>query len=146
MKGHVSKRGKTWAYWFDIDPAPLTGKRQQQTKSGFNSEREAWKQCRAAIAGYEKGRVVNSSRRKVGHALEEWLSRIEHSIKPSMARNWRNYEILKNGPDVASFKVDYAPWPVDVERKVWESRTFTLPLGTNFTRMVSTRRPISGSR
>jgi hypothetical protein len=27
---------------------------------------------------------------------------------------------------------------VDVDRKVWETRTFTLPLGTNFTRMVST--------
>src|SRR3569832_220699 len=37
-----------------------------------------------------------------------------------VSRNWRSHEILKNGPDVASFKVDYAPWPVDVERKVWE--------------------------
>ena len=55
-----------------------------------------------------------------------------------VSRNWRSYKILKNGPDVASFKVTYAPWPVDVVRKVWESRTFTLPLGTNFTRMVST--------
>ena len=35
MKGHVAKRGKTWAYWFDIDPDPLTGKRRQQTKSGL---------------------------------------------------------------------------------------------------------------
>jgi integrase len=28
---------------------------------------------------------------KVGPALDEWLTRIEHSIKPSMAQNWRNY-------------------------------------------------------
>jgi Domain of unknown function (DUF4861) len=55
-----------------------------------------------------------------------------------VSRNWQSHQILQNGPDVASFKVEYAPWPVDVERKVWESRTFTLPLGTNFTRMVST--------
>ena len=41
MKGHVSKRGKTWAYWFDITPDPLTGKRRQQTRSGFKSEKEA---------------------------------------------------------------------------------------------------------
>ncbi|WP_029916876.1 DUF4861 family protein [Caulobacter sp. UNC358MFTsu5.1] len=54
------------------------------------------------------------------------------------SRNWKSYEILKTGGDVASFKIDYAPWPVDVDRKVWETRTFTLPLGTNFTRMVST--------
>jgi integrase len=91
MKGHVSKRGKTWAYWFDIDPDPLTGKRRQQTRSGFKSEKEAWKECRTAIADYERGRPVAASRRKVAAAFEEWLNRIEHSIKPSMVQNWRNY-------------------------------------------------------
>jgi hypothetical protein len=39
---------------------------------------------------------------------------------------------------VADFTVDYAPWPVAADRKVWETRRFTLPLGTNITRMVST--------
>ena len=91
MKGHVSKRGKTWAYWFDITPDPLTGKRRQQTRSGFKSEREAWKECRTAIADYERGHVVTASHRKVAAALDEWLTRIEHSIKPSMVQNWRNY-------------------------------------------------------
>lgn len=55
-----------------------------------------------------------------------------------VSRNWARYRILKDGPDVADFAVDYAPWPVDTARKVWETRRFTLPLGTNFTRMVST--------
>ncbi|HEX8301386.1 glycoside hydrolase family 88 protein [Sphingomonas sp.] len=54
------------------------------------------------------------------------------------SRNWAKYRILKDGPDVADFEVDYAPWPVDTARKAWETRRFTLPLGTNFTRMVST--------
>jgi len=54
------------------------------------------------------------------------------------SRNWAHHTILKDGPDVADFSVDYAPWPVDVKRKVWETRRFTLPTGTNFTRMVST--------
>lgn len=54
------------------------------------------------------------------------------------SRNYRSYRILSNGPAAADFRVDYAPWPVDVGRKVWETRRFTLPLGTNFTRMVST--------
>jgi integrase len=91
MKGHVSRRGKTWAFWFDIDPDPLTGKRRQQTHSGFKSEKEAWKECRTAIADYERGHPVTTSRRNVAVALDEWLTRIEHSIKPSMAQNWRNY-------------------------------------------------------
>lgn len=91
MKGHVSRRGNSFAYWFDIDPDPLTGKRRQQTKSGMVSEKVAWKECRAAMAEYEKGRLVRASRRKVADALTEWLARIDHSIKPSMAQNWRNY-------------------------------------------------------
>jgi integrase len=91
MKGHVSKRGRTWTYWFDTDPDPLTGKRRQQTKGGFKKEKDAWAACREAIAEYEKGQVVDNTRRKVGPALDEWLIRIEHSVKPSMAQNWRNY-------------------------------------------------------
>jgi rhamnogalacturonyl hydrolase YesR len=54
------------------------------------------------------------------------------------SRNFTKYEILKTGGDEARFKVDYKPWPVDVTRKVWETRTFSLPLGSNFTRMTST--------
>jgi hypothetical protein len=91
MKGHVYKRGKGWSYLFDIDPDPLTGKRQQANGSGYTTEREAWKACRAAIAEYERGQVVTKAKRKVGAALDEWLSRIEHSVKPSMVQNWRNY-------------------------------------------------------
>lgn len=54
------------------------------------------------------------------------------------SRNYRNPRILQNGPDVARFRVDYAPWPVGVSRSVSETRSFELPLGTNFTRMTST--------
>lgn len=54
------------------------------------------------------------------------------------SRNFTTYEILKTGSDEAKFKVEYRPWPVDVSRKVWETRTFSLPLGSNFTRMTST--------
>ncbi|MES2054987.1 MAG: DUF4861 family protein [Pseudomonadota bacterium] len=55
-----------------------------------------------------------------------------------VSRNYARYRILQNGPQVASFEVDYDPWPVGVGRNVWETRRFTLPAGTNFTRMVST--------
>ena len=91
MKGRVYKRGKTWYYRFDIGPDPLTGRRRQANGSGYKTEREAWTACRDAMAEHEKGRGVRSARRKVADALEGWLSRIEHSIKPSMVQNWRNY-------------------------------------------------------
>ncbi|MEO9132886.1 MAG: DUF4861 family protein [Sphingomonas sp.] len=63
---------------------------------------------------------------------------IWHDNKLWTSRNYRSYRILGTGQKVADFEVDYAPWPVDVDRKVWETRRFTLPLGTHFTRMVST--------
>jgi len=56
------------------------------------------------------------------------------------SRNYRTVRILNLGPKIASFEVSYAPWPIDVVRSVSETRRFTLPLGTNFTRMVSTIR------
>jgi hypothetical protein len=54
------------------------------------------------------------------------------------SRNFVRHRILKSGENSADFVVEYAPWPVDVDRKVWETRRFTLPLGTHFTRLVST--------
>lgn len=56
------------------------------------------------------------------------------------SRNFVAHRILQTGGRVASFEVDYAPWPVDVGRRVWETRRFTLPMGTHFTRMESTIR------
>ena len=91
MKGHVSRRGTSWAYWFDIDPDPLTGNRRQLTKSGFKKEKDAWSACRDEIKEYERRQVIDTTKRKVGDALLEWLTRIEHSIKPSMVQNWRDY-------------------------------------------------------
>lgn len=55
-----------------------------------------------------------------------------------VSRNYVNVRILKSGGKEADFTVDYAPWPVGIHRRVWETRRFTLPLGTHFTRMVST--------
>lgn len=45
--------------------------------------------CRDGRA--RQGPSGQTTRRKVAAALDEWLTRIEHSIKPSMAQNWRNY-------------------------------------------------------
>lgn len=61
-----------------------------------------------------------------------------HDNKLWVSRNFKTYRIIDSGPRTASFRVDYAPWPVDVARRVWESRTISLPMGTNLNRMVST--------
>lgn len=65
---------------------------------------------------------------------------IWHDNKLWTSRNYVRPRIASAGPQVADFTVDYEPWPVDVARTVSETRRFTLPAGTNFTRMVSTLR------
>lgn len=54
------------------------------------------------------------------------------------SRNYATHKVEETGGKVARFSVTYKPWPVDVVRKVWETREFALPLGTHFTRMRST--------
>jgi hypothetical protein len=56
------------------------------------------------------------------------------------SRNYVRYRVLRGSGDRADFTVDYARWPVGVERWVEETRRFTLPAGTHFTRMISTLR------
>jgi hypothetical protein len=56
------------------------------------------------------------------------------------SRNYVRPHILSAGPQVADFIVEYQAWPIDVLRMVSEMRRFTLPAGTNFTRMTSTLR------
>ena len=91
MKGHVYRRGRAWSYIFDIDPDPLTGKRRQASGSGFATEKAAWRACRTALKEYEDGQRVQPSKRTVEDALNDWLTRIRHSVKPSMWQNWQNY-------------------------------------------------------
>lgn len=100
-----ARTGALWAYLFDIDPDPLTGKRQQANGSDFRTERAAWVACRAAMSEYEDGRRVEPSKRKVEDALNEWLTRIRHSIKPSMWQNWRDYADFYVIPHIGLRKV-----------------------------------------
>ena len=63
---------------------------------------------------------------------------IWHDNKLWTSRNYIRHRVLATGGQAADFTVDYASWPVGVEQSVAETRRLTLPLGTHFTRMVST--------
>lgn len=39
MRGAIYKRGSTWTWHFDIDPDPLTGRRRQRTKGGYQTKK-----------------------------------------------------------------------------------------------------------
>jgi integrase len=91
VKGRVYKRGKTWTYVFDGAPDLLTGERRQITKGGFTTDTEAWSECRKAMTAEETGTRVKAAKRTVEQLLEEWMTRRQHKLKPSMLANYRNY-------------------------------------------------------
>src|SRR5215204_6926407 len=49
MRGAVYKRGSTWTWHFDIDPDPLTGRRRQRTKGGYQTKKAAEQALAEAI-------------------------------------------------------------------------------------------------
>jgi integrase len=92
MKGHVYRRGRTFTYIIDGPSDPLTGKRQQVTKGGWLSEKEAWRECRDAIRRLESGRHVRPSRRTVADFLvSDWLPAMQPVIKATTWANWSVY-------------------------------------------------------
>ncbi len=87
----VYQRGKTWSYRIDLEPHPLTGKRQRENRGGFATEDEAWTEAIKAKAALDAGRYVKPSRRTVREFAAEWLASIEHSVKPSTYTNYVDY-------------------------------------------------------
>lgn len=92
MKGHVYKRGQTYTYVFDGPPDPLTGERNQVSKGGWSTEKEAWRACREAIKRAEEGRHVTPSRRTLAsYLIDEWLPAIKDPTAATTWGNWKAY-------------------------------------------------------
>ena len=91
MKGRVERHGKGWRYAFDGKTDPLTGERNRIREGGFATDKEAWAACHKAMAEYESANYVKPSNRTVEQLIEEWLTRRQHKLKPSMQANYRNY-------------------------------------------------------
>jgi rhamnogalacturonyl hydrolase YesR len=57
--------------------------------------------------------------------------------KLHVSADWHEHRILAAGPNLASFRVTYAPWDAGGGRKVWERRTVWLESGSNLNRVES---------
>lgn len=92
MKGSVRRRPSgDWEYRFDAESHPLTGRRQRLGKSGFQTQREAAKALRQAIAADEKGRTVRVSHRTVRSFLDEWHAAVQPALRATTWANYRTY-------------------------------------------------------
>lgn len=87
----VHQRGSTWSYRLDLEPHPLTGKRQRENRGGFETEADAWAAAMNSRQRHGTGRQVRASRRTVRVFLAEWLDAVGDSLKPSTRQNYADY-------------------------------------------------------
>jgi integrase len=92
VKGAVQQRGSKWYYKFRVpERDPSTGEYPWITKGGFDTRKEAWTACRAAMREADRGRVVRPSTRTVAQFLVEWFTAIEPAIDATTWQNWKDY-------------------------------------------------------
>ncbi|MBP2330640.1 integrase [Kibdelosporangium banguiense] len=86
--GSVFQRGNKWAYKFYGDPDPLTGKNKPITRSGFETEDDAWEAMREARSAIPAGKHVQPARRTVTQFFEEWFRYVRTSTEATTAANY----------------------------------------------------------
>lgn len=88
MPGSVYRRGNKWAFAFDREPDPLTGDRDRVTKSGFETEDDAWAALADARAQVSAGTHVKPSKLTVNEFFELWFPKMRMSVEPTTATNY----------------------------------------------------------
>lgn len=88
MKGHIYKRGKTYTYIIDLGKNPLTGKRNQKTKGGFKTKKEAQAALAAIQTEHHQGTYINESEILTPDFIDRWLELYKKSrnVKISSVR------------------------------------------------------------
>ncbi|WP_147536236.1 tyrosine-type recombinase/integrase [Bacillus marasmi] len=126
MKGHFYRRGckckkkkctcgSKWAFTVDIGLDPVTGRRKQKVKSGFNTKQEAEEAAAALIHELNQGTYLEETEKTFSDFTMEWLPIYSDSkdVKPGTIRV-RLHEIGKLLPYFAKLKLK------DITRKMYQ--------------------------
>jgi integrase len=90
MRGHIRKRGKSWAVVLDVD-RDETGRRRQRWHSGFSTRREATAALTELLGRVQAGTYIEPSKRTLAVFLKEWLDSMRATVRPS---TWATYKML----------------------------------------------------
>ncbi|WP_010278913.1 tyrosine-type recombinase/integrase [Paenibacillus senegalensis] len=85
---YIRKRGKTWYYTVDIDRDPVTGQRNQVTKGGFRTKKEAEAAAARVELEVADGVYVKVCNKSFAEFSKEWLEYYESvgNVKPGSVR------------------------------------------------------------
>ena len=105
MRGHVRKRGSSWAVVYD-EGYDENGRRRQRWKSGFATRREAQAFLTDALSRLGDGSYVQPSRLTVRAYLEnEWLPAIESAVRPLTFTQYRSVVRLRILPTLGHLRI-----------------------------------------
>ena len=93
MRGSVVKRGRTWSYVVDVGRDPGSGRRVQRWKGGFATKRQASSRSGTRRTRSRPVRPRDAGGLCVAAYLEQWLSGVQNTVKPTTAKSYG--EILR---------------------------------------------------
>jgi Phage integrase, N-terminal SAM-like domain/Arm DNA-binding domain len=74
MRGHIRKRGNSWAVYYERPRDPLTGGRRRTSKTGFRTKQDAQRWLNRTLTQLQDGSHVETSKATLGDFLrEDWL-------------------------------------------------------------------------
>lgn len=94
MKGYFRKRGDKWSFTVDVGIDPLTGKRKQITKSGFQTKKEAQEVCAKIINETTEGLYVKPSHLAFYEFIDQWLEYKKTNVRSVTIENYN--KLIKN--------------------------------------------------
>jgi integrase len=94
MRGHVRRRGKTWAIVMDVGRDPETGRRKQKWVSGFKSKGEADDALVDLLGKKNRGEVVDPDKTPLNEYLTAWLDGRVDELAPLSVTQYRS--VIKN--------------------------------------------------
>ena len=90
MRGHVRKRGKSWAVVVDVGRDPETGRRRQKWHSGFKRKGDAERALANIVGRLDEGTYVSPSKLTLGvYLTERWLPTMRVRVRPSTFDSYR---------------------------------------------------------
>jgi integrase len=84
MKGYIRKKGKKWSFTVDIGRDPITGKRKQKTRSGFDTKKEAQAALAELVNSVEKGEYYEPRKKTFKEFARDYFEKTYiNRVKPT---------------------------------------------------------------
>lgn len=105
MKGYFRKRGKAWSFTVDVG-RKSDGSREQKTKSGFKTKKEAEQVCAELISQLSNGSYLEPSKKTLGEALATWLEvHVKSTVRISTFDNYSKAVLKRIVPVLGQLKL-----------------------------------------